>query len=304
MSILIAAFATFVMTAALTPVLAAWARRRSYLDIPNARSSHRVATPRIGGAALVLAVLAGVGALHVISAGLGASALIVVGGAVLVAILGLVDDFRQLPALVRLVVQLLVAALVVARVGPLPWPGLHEGGAVANILTVLWIVAVTNAYNFMDGIDGIAGGQAVVAGIAWAMVGLALAASDASALGLVLAAAACGFLLYNWHPARVFMGDAGSGFFGFSFAALPLLAPAGNTSAAWAAGLVLWAFLFDTGFTLIRRALRGENVLTAHRSHIYQRLVETGRSHAQVSLIYIGLALLGAGAAIWRVTSH
>ena len=296
---LTAAFATFVTTAALTPMLAAWARRRRYLDIPNARSSHLVATPRIGGAALVLGVLVGVGVLHVVGGGLGARALIVVGGAVLVAVLGLVDDFRQLPALVRLPVQLLIAALVVGIAGPLPWPWLHDGGAVANVVTVLWIVAVTNAYNFMDGIDGIAGGQALVAGIAWTIVGLSLASSDASALGLVLAAAACGFLPYNWQPARVFMGDAGSGFLGFAFAALPLLVPAGQGLAIWAAVIVLWAFLFDTGSTLIRRALRGENILTAHKSHLYQRLVQTGRSHAYVSLLYSGLGMLGAAGAVW-----
>jgi UDP-N-acetylmuramyl pentapeptide phosphotransferase/UDP-N-acetylglucosamine-1-phosphate transferase len=94
------------------------------------------------------------------------------------------------------------------------------------------------------------------------------------------------------------MGDAGSGFFGFLFAALPLLAPPGRVSVVWCAVLLMWPFLFDTGFTLLRRASRGENVLSAHRSHLYQRLILTGRSHAQVALLYGGLALLGAVAAV------
>ena len=129
-------------------------------------------------------------------------------------------------------------------------------------------------------------------------VGLLAGAPDVAALGLMLAAASCGFLLHNWHPAKVFMGDAGSGFFGFLFAALPLLSPPGQVSMLWCAVLLMWPFLFDFGFTLIRRARRGENVLSAHRSHIYQRLVLTGRSHSHVALVYTGLALLGAVAAV------
>jgi UDP-N-acetylmuramyl pentapeptide phosphotransferase/UDP-N-acetylglucosamine-1-phosphate transferase len=299
---LIAALVTFGATAVLTPALAAWARSRSYLDIPNARSSHVVATPRIGGVALVVGVLAGVFVLLATRGGPGSHTLVVLGGSVGIAALGLLDDFRQLPALVRLVVQLLVAGLVVITVGPLRLP-LLDAGAVATLLSVVWIVAVTNAYNFMDGIDGIAGGQAVVAGVAWAIVARALGVADVGAVALLLAAGSCGFLLHNWHPARVFMGDAGSGFLGFSFAALPLLAPDASPAAIWPAALVLWAFLFDTGATLVRRAVRGEHLLTAHKSHIYQRLVQTGRSHAFVAMLYVGLAITGGLAAAWITRS-
>ena len=151
----------------------------------------------------------------------------------------------------------------------------------------------------MDGIDGIAGAQALVGGNWLDDRGAARRdRADIAALSLLVAAASSGFLLHNWHPAKVFMGDAGSGFFGFLFAALPLLAPAGSVSFVWCAVLLMWPFLFDTGFTLLRRASRFENVLAAHRSHIYQRLVITGCSHVQVTLVYAGLAMLGAVAAI------
>ncbi len=157
----------------------------------------------------------------------------------------------------------------------------------------------------MDGIDGIAGAQAVVAGIGWMAVGIIAGTPQVAAVGLLLAAASSGFLLHNWHPAKVFMGDAGSGFIGFLFAALPLLAPRPIGTALWlCAVLLMWPFLADTGFTLLRRASRGENVLSAHRSHLYQRLVLTGRSHRDVALVYAGLAFLGLTAAVAIVAGH
>jgi UDP-N-acetylmuramyl pentapeptide phosphotransferase/UDP-N-acetylglucosamine-1-phosphate transferase len=287
--ILMGGLATFAITAALTPALAKWARRRRFLDIPNERSSHAVATPRLGGAALVTGVIGGVAVLYAFSGGLQADAAVVLGGSLLIAGLGLADDFWQLPALTRLIVQILVAAVVVASVDR----GYSDSWFLMTV-TVFWIAAATNAYNFMDGIDGIAGAQAVVAGLGWVLVGTLAGSQDSSTLGLLVAAAAFGFLLHNWQPASVFMGDAGSGFLGFLFAAFPLLSPpSAQPFVSWAAILLLWPFLFDTLLTLIRRAIGGENVLMAHRSHLYQRLVQTGRSHRYVSLLYAVLALSG-----------
>src|SRR5262249_32393129 len=203
-----------------------------------------------------------------------------------------------LSAVGRLLVQLAVAATVVAMVGPLPLGRFALDSWGAKVLTTFWIVLLTNAFNFMDGIDGIAGAQALVAGIGWTIVALLAGSHDIAALSLLVAGASCGFLLHNWEPAKVFMGDAGSGFFGFLFAALPLLAPAGRVSLLGCGLLLMWALVFDTGFTLIRRASRFENVLAAHRSHIYQRLVLTGCSHRHVTLVYAGLALLGVVCAI------
>ncbi|CAN5597502.1 glycosyltransferase family 4 protein [soil metagenome] len=299
---LFAAAVTAVVTGVLTPLLAAWARGRRFLDVPNARSSHVVATPRIGGVALVLGVFGGVLILHLAGGDISRDTILVLAGALAIGLLGLADDFWQLPALGRLAVQAAVAVCVVLAMDVATLPGANAGGWIPALLVVFWLVTLTNAFNFMDGIDGIAGAQALVAGTGWAAIGLLIGMPQPAALGLLLAAAGAGFLLHNWQPAKVFMGDAGSGFFGFLFAALPLLAPAGSGFAWWCAVLLMWPFLFDTGFTLLRRIRRGENLLSAHRSHIYQRLVLTGRSHRHVALVYAGLALLGAMGAVSLAT--
>ncbi|CAN5826674.1 glycosyltransferase family 4 protein [soil metagenome] len=289
--------AVFVMTVTLTPLIAAWARRRDLLDVPNHRSSHVVATPRTGGAAFVPAVLIGVAILHATGM-IETNVLIVVGAALAVGVVGFIDDLHSLPAAGRFLFQLIVALLLVQTLGSPAFPfALH--GPIAAGLTVIWIAALTNAYNFMDGIDGIAGAHAVVAGIGWALIGVLIDSQQVTALGLVAAAAASGFLVYNWQPARVFMGDAGSAFLGFLFGAIPLLITAERAEqpmvSAW---LLAWPFLFDTALTLIRRAHRRENVLLAHRSHLYQRLTATGLTHWRVSLLYSALSAIGGTAAI------
>jgi UDP-N-acetylmuramyl pentapeptide phosphotransferase/UDP-N-acetylglucosamine-1-phosphate transferase len=298
----VAAIVTFLSAGLLTPLLTTWAHRKNLLDIPNERSSHVVATPRIGGLALVASVLAGVATFGSFNPALGREARFVLGGAVVIAVLGLLDDFWQLSALPRLLVQAAVAVVTVNAIGPAQIPWLEPDAFAASCVTVFWIVALTNAYNFMDGIDGIAGAQALVAGIGWTAVGLLAGSPDIAALGLIVAGASGGFLLHNWHPAKVFMGDGGSGFLGFLFASVPLLAPGGHTAFLWYAALLVWPFLFDTGFTVLRRTRRSENLLSAHRSHLYQRLVLTGRSHSYVTLVYAGLALLGTAAAIARAS--
>jgi UDP-N-acetylmuramyl pentapeptide phosphotransferase/UDP-N-acetylglucosamine-1-phosphate transferase len=165
----------------------------------------------------------------------------------------------------------------------------------------LWLVGTVNLYNFMDGIDGIAGVQAVVAGLAWALWGAWVGAAGVLAVGALVAAAAAGFLTLNWPPARIFMGDAGSTVLGFLLAAAPLLAAQEAPGAVpfdrllIAGALGLWPFLLDGTFTLFRRLAKGENILQAHRSHLYQRLVIAGRSHQTVTLVYGALAGVGVG---------
>jgi UDP-N-acetylmuramyl pentapeptide phosphotransferase/UDP-N-acetylglucosamine-1-phosphate transferase len=288
---------TFASAGLLTPLLTRWARRHDFLDIPNPRSSHVVATPRIGGVAIIASVILGVAVLEAAGSGLGREAMVVLAAALAIATIGLVDDFKPLSAVSRLVFQVAVGACVVLAIEPAAIREITAGSAVTSCLAVFWIVAVTNAYNFMDGIDGIAGAEAFVAGLGWTAVALLTGSPNLAALGLILAGASAGFLLHNWHPADVFMGDAGSGFIGFIFASIPLFAPRGDASFFSCAVLLLWPFLFDTGCTVLRRATRAENLLSAHRSHLYQRLVLTGRSHSYVTLIYAGLAILGVVAA-------
>lgn len=287
------ALLAFLMAAVLTPLLAAWARRRNLLDIPNERSSHQVATPRIGGAAFVLALLTALGVAHLGGSNVSGTAWLVVGAACALALVGLIDDFRSLPALLRLVIQVGIS-VVVAVTSTLP-AAVPPAAAIA--LIALWTTAATNAFNFMDGIDGIGAGQAIAAGLGWLFVGQIIGSNDVAWLGLLGAAAAAGFLLYNWAPAKVFMGDVGSAFLGFLFAALPAVTGEPGLELWVCAVLLLWPFLFDTAFTLVRRIHRRENVLAAHRSHLYQRLTATGLSHATVALLYSALAFTGVGAA-------
>ena len=147
----------------------------------------------------------------------------------------------------------------------------------------------------MDGIDGIAAGQAITAGLGWAIVGWLADDLRPMLLGGLLTATSAGFLVHNWSPASIFMGDIGSAFLGYCFATLGLLGGGGG-SGALIGILLVWPFVFDTAFTFCVRLRRRENIFKAHRSHLYQRLVLTGLSHRAVTLLYVALAVLGAAA--------
>jgi UDP-N-acetylmuramyl pentapeptide phosphotransferase/UDP-N-acetylglucosamine-1-phosphate transferase len=281
------------------------ALRRGMLDVPVARSSHEVPTPRGGGIVIVGATVLA----PLLAAGLGVGRLALavgawIGGGTAIALVGWLDDIRSLSSRTRLLIQVSAAVLLVAVAGcwsqlELPVAGRVPLGWAGCALALLWIVGMTNAYNFMDGIDGIAAGQAVVAGAAWALIGRSAGSGAVTAIGAAIALSAAAFLLHNRPPARIFMGDVGSGFLGYTFAALPLLLAAdggtmdsGRLPVVGAA--VVWPFLFDATFTFIRRLARGENVFEGHRSHVYQRLVIAGASHAQVSTLYVAWALISS----------
>jgi UDP-N-acetylmuramyl pentapeptide phosphotransferase/UDP-N-acetylglucosamine-1-phosphate transferase len=281
-----------------------WAERRQMLDIPNERSSHTVPTPRGGGLAIAATVLFGlpVSALMVGSFSSRALFTYLVAG-VLIAGVGWIDDRRSLSAGFRLGVQIGAAVIAVAGLGyftglRLPFGVSLHLGWLGLPLTLIWIMGLTNAYNFMDGIDGLAGGQAVVAGAFWVVVGWRDHLALVAGVGLLTAAASLGFLAHNWPPARIFMGDVGSGFLGCTFALLPVLASPSDPRLPLVGALLVWPFIFDTAFTMLRRLRRRENLLQAHRSHLYQRLVLAGRSHVSVTSLYLGLALLGGLAGV------
>jgi UDP-N-acetylmuramyl pentapeptide phosphotransferase/UDP-N-acetylglucosamine-1-phosphate transferase len=281
-----------------------WAERRHILDIPNERSSHARPTPTGGGIAIVLVALGGwLVALRLypdpsVQAGLAYAA-----GAGLIAAVSWLDDLRPLPNRVRFAAHVLGAVLAIWAFGywtniTVPLFGSLHLGLLGLPFTFLWIVGLTNAYNFMDGIDGIAGGQAVVAGLGWATLGWLTAQPLVGIMGALLAAASLGFLGQNWPPARIFLGDVGSAFLGFTFAVLPVAAAQHDSRLAVVGILFVWPFVFDTTFTLLRRLRHRENIFVAHRSHLYQRLVTVGYSHRFVTLLYIGLATWGT---IWAL---
>ena len=282
--------------------LRGWAARR-LLALPNERSSHTQPTPSGGGVAIVLSTLLGILLFALLNHHLSPALWAYCAGATLIAVISWYDDLYTVPNRIRFGVHSLSALLLLLGTGSLqqielPGLGVIALGQFGYVVSFLWIVGLTNAYNFMDGIDGLAGSQAVIAGVAWALLGFGLGEPLIMALGLILAAGALGFLRYNWSPARIFMGDVGSAFLGYSFSALPLLATQPTPRLALVGLLLLWTFVFDPLFTIARRWQRGENIFQAHRSHLYQRLVIGGYSHRTVTLAYAGLTLLGALAAL------
>jgi UDP-N-acetylmuramyl pentapeptide phosphotransferase/UDP-N-acetylglucosamine-1-phosphate transferase len=286
----------FAAALAAIPALGWWARSRSLLDIPNERSSHTNPTPRVGGIGIIAAVALGLVVARLTGYAMPAHLAVLAAGALVLAAISVVDDVQSLPALVRLVAQSAIGGATAWQVAPVLSSGQIPPG-LATLVAALWIVGLVNAYNFMDGIDGIAAGQAIVAASGWALVGAITGLPGLTGTALVLAAACAAFLRFNWPPARVFMGDGGSAFLGFAFAVLPLADPSPGLFLP-AAACFVWPFLFDTSFTFLRRLSRGENVLQAHRSHLYQRLTSTGLSHGRVAAIYTALAALGLPAGV------
>jgi UDP-N-acetylmuramyl pentapeptide phosphotransferase/UDP-N-acetylglucosamine-1-phosphate transferase len=296
---LIAAVVTYAGVGRFRP----WAERRQILDLPNERSSHTTPTPR-GGGLILVAVTLSFGWL--LSAGTADPAwrpvyLHYAAGATLIAAVSWLDDLRSLTNSTRLLVQLLGAVVAISGLGywhtiELPLLGSVTLGWWGALVTALWIVSLTNAYNFMDGIDGMAGSQALVGGLAWALLGWTGGHPLVAGLGWLLACSSAGFLIHNWHPARIFLGDVGSAFMGYTLAVLPLMEGFFGQESARAplAGLlVVWPFVFDASFTFMRRLWRRENVFTAHRSHLYQRMTSAHAGHIRVALLYAGLAMIG-----------
>jgi UDP-N-acetylmuramyl pentapeptide phosphotransferase/UDP-N-acetylglucosamine-1-phosphate transferase len=280
-------------------VVIRWAQDRM-LDIPNERSSHTRPTPRGGGLAILAVTLVG-GSLFLFYAHAESTFrqwIFYFVGALLVAGVSWLDDLGSLPKQARGTAHAVAAIFVMLSLGlfrqlVLPGFGSFDLGWSAWPLTFLWIMGLTEAYNFMDGIDGIAAGQGIVAGLGWAIIGLIVGNPLFSSLGFLLAASCLGFLFHNWPPARIFMGDVGSIFLGYTFAVLAVIASQSDARLAFIGILFVWPFVFDAIFTFFRRLSKYENVFEAHRSHLYQRLVILGFSHRSVAITYICLALVG-----------
>jgi UDP-N-acetylmuramyl pentapeptide phosphotransferase/UDP-N-acetylglucosamine-1-phosphate transferase len=272
-----------------------YAQRRQILDHPNERSSHVIPTPRGGGLAIVALVL-GTGLWAVIEAGWNRGLIYIIGGAT-IAWLGWRDDLHSLSPRVRFAVQGIVAVISLLglgyfRVVTIPMLGELQLGGLGIVITFLWIIGLTNAYNFMDGINGMAGGVALSAGIGWMWLASNINNPSVFWIALAITAGSLGFLGHNWSPAKVFMGDVGSTFLGYSFAVLPLISSDQGGDALLLGTLLMWTIIMDAGVTFIRRWIKGENVFAPHRSHLYQRLVIAGYKHETVSSLYILLTLL------------
>lgn len=277
------------VTLLLTTLLLISKTGKGIQDIPNERSLHETPVPRIGGVGLMAGVLAG-WAIMVKSL-----AWWVVLPVIILFAISLVDDMRGLTARMRLLVHFVAAFILLAGSGML----LHNFPvALIVLLAVVWM---TNLYNFMDGSDGLAGGMTFWGFTMYGIAALMHGNDTQAMLDFSIGAAALAFLYNNFHPAKVFMGDAGSIPLGFLAAAMGLWGWQQSLWPAWFPLLVFSPFVVDATVTLIKRAIRGEKVWEAHREHYYQRLVQVGWGHYHTAIFEYAL-MLGAGAsAIWAI---
>jgi Fuc2NAc and GlcNAc transferase len=307
--------AEYAVVAAVTTVasvlLTAWVRRhalaRGILDSPNARSSHVRPTPRGGGLAIVVVSLAGMAVLT----GLGWIEMrlfcALAGGGAAVALVGHLDDRGRVGILGRFTVHIAAAIWATVWLGGMTeinWAGNEiRLGYVGSLLSVLAIVWALNLFNFMDGIDGIAASQAIfMSGAGAALASLAGVSNSIPAASLVLASASLGFLAWNWPPARIFMGDVGSGYLGFALAVIGLAATNEHAVMLPAWLIVGGVFILDSTVTLIRRLARRERVYEAHRSHAYQWQARRWNSHLRVTVACWVLNLLWLAPWAWACT--
>lgn len=286
-------------------VLRAALSRQLLIDAPNERSSHTRPKPRGGGVGVLAGLAMGL-AVAVFAHPLERPTRVLLACALICAAVGLWDDLRGLSVRPRLALEFLVAGWLVFETGPLvslplPAPLDLPLGIGGYLFPVVWLVGVMNFFNFMDGIDGLAGGQAMAVALAACLTAWS---ADASLLAGLLVAALAGFLPFNWWPSRIFLGDVGSLPIGLVLAALPLLAPtADRHRAVLATAIGLTLFLLDPVLILWRRFWRGAPLGQPHREHLYQQIATPGTPHAGVALALVGtgvaLSAVGAATFVW-----
>ncbi|MBA4320899.1 MAG: hypothetical protein C0412_21115 [Flavobacterium sp.] len=255
--------------------------RKKLLDIPNERSSHTVPKPRLGGIGIVLSFL--IGFIFFNSEYFSFSIL----ACFLFFLIGLIDDITSLSPFIRLGLQILISLLISITFFPFEN---NFGYYLGTLLMIFWVVGCVNAYNFMDGIDGIAGVEAVSICLSWILYAYFLRYSEISSLPIIILPCVCAFLIFNWNPSKIFMGDGGSYFLGSFFALLPIMI-CSKTGLAFEkimpmAVVSLFPFILDSFLTFTLRLIRRENPLTPHREHLYQKLYIKGFSPQIISIIY------------------
>ncbi|HET6348623.1 MAG TPA: hypothetical protein VFH88_06015, partial [Candidatus Krumholzibacteria bacterium] len=283
-------------------------RRRpasAFVDIPNARSSHDLPKPRFGGIAIVTAFATTFAVVCLAVPGARAFIPVAIGAVILFAA-GLVDDWRGLGIGARLLVQCAAALIAIATgtvLTHVTFPGGYslEFGWFSYPLTMLVFVASVNFYNFIDGIDGLAAGGGFIGGAFLAAAALMVGQPALALVCAILSASALGFLQYNFPPSRLFMGDSGSTFFGYMFAAVAVTGSRLEPGVPVFVPLLLLSSLYvDAGLTIVRRLAKGEKVFQPHRTHYYQRLLQLGFNHKQVALVeYLMMCLLGVSAVLY-----
>lgn len=282
-------FVVFIVSVLMTGVLRRYAIAKNLLDVPNERSSHLLPTPRGGGVAIVLAFLSGIVALWQMSLLDTGTMTGLAGAGLFVAIVGFIDDHGHVAAHWRLLAHFMAAFWMLYWLGGLP-PVMIFGvafdmGWLGQMFAAFLLVWLLNLFNFMDGIDGIAGTEVIsVSLVAGVIIFLQANSVSGLALHLLIAAAAAGFLLWNMPPAKIFMGDAGSGFVGLMLGGIALYSMSIAPQMLWVWLILLGSFIVDASYTLVRRLIRGDKVYRAHRSHAYQYASRKYASHRVVML--------------------
>ena len=283
------------------------------LDIPNERSSHDNPIPKSGGIAIVITFFIGVVIVAVIAETTMIKRSIFYGFAVsalLIAAVSFYDDIKNKPFLIKLLTQI-VAVVVVLATGVvidkinIPFSGDVQLGWLGYPISFLWILGLTNAFNFMDGLDGLAGGVALITGLFFCAITFTHGSIFVYIISYTVIAGTLGFLLHNFPRARIFMGDVGSAFLGFTFAVLAIVAARYDHShtSFFVMPLLLFHFIYDTAFTVSRRLAGGQKVTEPHRTHLYQLFQRLGYTHPAVTSFHCGLSLLQGIAAVLMVNA-
>jgi UDP-GlcNAc:undecaprenyl-phosphate/decaprenyl-phosphate GlcNAc-1-phosphate transferase len=290
-----------------------WLMRRfvQIMDEPNHRSSHSKAIPRAGGVSIVITFFIGLSATWYVGALAGIDQALLLGfvfSVLLISVISLIDDVSEQTAMVKLVMHMIAVAVVlyfgiVLDEIAIPVFGYVQLDWLGYVVSFLWILGLSNSYNFMDGLDGLAGGVAVIASLFFMIITFFEGSSFVYIISYSLLAGALGFLFLNYPPAKIILGDVGAVFLGFVFAVLAIIAARYDESRTsfLVMPLLLFNFIYDTSFTFCRRLLKGDNVTEAHRSHLYQLLNRSGYSHLEVVLSQYCMVFLQGLGALWLV---
>jgi len=277
-----------IFSAIVTGLLQKYALSRLLIDIPNERSSHLTPTPRGGGLSIVLAILLCIGVLF-LTGQLQKDIAIALGiGGFFVSLIAWIDDHRHIPAFWRAMAYAIAAVFSVYCLGGFNHLKLGSYllplGMIGNVLAVVWIIWMTNLYNFMDGTDALAAIQAMCVGLLAGILFWLEGQYGVAMVCFVIFASSCGFLFWNWPPAKIFLGDVGSCTLGFCFGVLTMIGEIEGTIPFTVWFILLSIFICDATLTLLMRIIKGEKWHNAHCSHAYQRWVQMGTSHKRLAL--------------------
>jgi UDP-GlcNAc:undecaprenyl-phosphate/decaprenyl-phosphate GlcNAc-1-phosphate transferase len=290
-----------------------WAMARfvRIMDEPNHRSSHVKAVPRAGGVSVVITFYIGIAITWFLGEFRDVETNLLFGflfSTFLIAAISLIDDITDQSALIKLMTQMIAVAIVLFLGITLdeiaiPVVGYVDLGVAGFVISFFWILGLTNAFNFMDGLDGLAGGVAAIAGLFFMIITFTEGSSFVYIISYSLLAGALGFLFLNFPPAKIILGDVGAAFLGFVFAVLAIIATRYDESRTsfLVIPMLMFNFIYDTSYTFVRRFAQGKNVLEAHREHLYQLMNRSGFSHMEVVLTQYCMVFMQGLGALWIV---